>query len=72
MPFVHDIDWLIVLGGPMSVNDEKTHPWLVPEKRFVAEAIASSKVVLGICLGVQLIANALGARVSANPEPEIG
>ncbi len=50
-PDTRDIDRLIVMGGPMSVNDENACPWLVPEKRFVSQAIASSKVVLGICLG---------------------
>jgi GMP synthase-like glutamine amidotransferase len=71
-PDMRDIDWLIVMGGPMSVNDEDAYPWLVPEKQFVSQAIASSKVVLGVCLGAQLIASALGARVSSNSEPEIG
>ena len=71
-PRASDIDWLIVMGGPMSVNDERRHPWLVSEKRFIAEAIAASKRVLGICLGAQLIASALGAKVLANPEREIG
>ncbi len=72
LPKLDEIDWLIVMGGPMSVNDEATHAWLGPEKRFIAEAIGASKRVLGICLGAQLIASALGARVAANPEREIG
>lgn len=72
LPHPDDFDWLIVMGGPMSVNDEPHYPWLVPEKRLIREAIAGHKVVLGICLGAQLIANALGARVYPNPEPEIG
>ena len=50
----------------MSINDETELPWLVEEKRFIAEAIFSGKAVLGICLGAQLIANALGARVYPN------
>lgn len=66
------MDCLIVMGGPMSANDESLYPWLAPEKRFIAEAIASSKGVLGICLGAQLIASSLGAKVFANPEREIG
>ena len=72
LPGVTDIDWLVVLGGPMSANDEETRPWLSVEKRFIAEAVAGEKVVLGICLGAQLIASALGARVYPNPQPEIG
>ncbi len=72
LPLTTDLDWLIVLGGPMSVNDETSCPWLAAEKRFIAEAVARGKVVLGICLGAQLIACALGARVYPNPQPEIG
>jgi GMP synthase (glutamine-hydrolysing) len=72
LPHPDDFDWLIVMGGPMSVNDEQHYPWLVPEKRLIREAIAGHKVVLGICLGAQLIANALGARVYPNADPEIG
>lgn len=72
LPRLDDIDWLIVMGGPMSVNDEADLPWLAEEKRFIAGAIAQSKIVLGICLGAQLIANALGAAVRRNPEREIG
>ena len=56
----------------MSVNDEESHPWLIAEKRFIAEAIRQGKAVLGVCLGAQLIANALGARVYPNVEREIG
>ena len=72
LPALSDLDCLIVLGGPMSVNDEASLPWLVEEKRFIAAAIAAGKPVLGICLGAQLIAGALGARVYANAQKEIG
>lgn len=71
-PQLDEIDWLIVMGGPMSVNDEAEFPWLVAEKEFVRAAIEASKVVLGICLGAQLIANVLGAKVFPNREREIG
>jgi GMP synthase-like glutamine amidotransferase len=54
------------------VNDEATLPWLASEKRFIADAIAAGKGVLGICLGAQLVASALGARVRPNREKEIG
>lgn len=60
------------MGGPMSVNDEAAHPWLRAEKRFIATAIADGKVVLGVCLGAQLIASAMGARIYSNREREIG
>jgi GMP synthase-like glutamine amidotransferase len=72
LPEVRGIDWLIVMGGPMSVNDDQTYPWLQAEKRFIAEAIAAGKIVLGVCLGAQLIASALGAKVYPNRDREIG
>ena len=72
LPALDDVDFVIALGGPMSVNDEVALPWLRDEKRFVAAAIAAGKPVLGICLGAQLMASALGARVYPGPEKEIG
>lgn len=65
-------EWLIVMGGPMGVHDEKKYPWLAAEKRSILAAIDAGKRVLGICLGAQLIAAALGARVFRNREKEIG
>lgn len=72
LPKPMDLDLVIALGGPMSVNDEADLPWLKEEKRFVAEAVNSGKAVLGICLGAQLIAGALGARVYPGLHKEIG
>jgi GMP synthase (glutamine-hydrolysing) len=72
LPEVNDFDWLIVMGGPMSVNDEAQYAWLRGEMRLIETAIAQGKTVLGICLGAQLIATAAGARVFRNREPEIG
>ena len=66
------IDLLVVMGGPMSVNDEDKLPWLTPEKRFIRAAINYGKPVLGICLGAQLIASAMGAMVYRNSVKEIG
>ncbi len=72
-PFsLDETGWLVVMGGPMSANDEEKYSWMAGEKRFIAEAVAAGKTVLGICLGAQLIASALGARVYPNPEREIG
>ena len=71
-PALEEIDWLILMGGPMNIYEHRNHPWLVQEKQFLAEAIASGKTVLGICLGAQLIADALGGTVFQNPEIEIG
>lgn len=72
LPAFDEFDLLIVMGGPMSANDEDTLPWLATEKRFIRQAIESGKGVIGICLGAQLIASALGARVYPNKEKEIG
>lgn len=69
----HDqYDWLIIMGGPMSVHDETILPWLRAEKLFIKGAIEAGKIVLGVCLGAQLIAETLGATVTKNPETEIG
>lgn len=67
-----DVDWLVVMGGPMGVYDDSDHPWLREEKRFIGETIAADKTVIGVCLGAQLIAEVLGGRVYRNPEKEIG
>ena len=72
LPQLKEIDFLIAMGGPMSVNDEEELPWLVAEKRFIRRALEAGKPVLGICLGAQLIASALGARVYPNELKEIG
>src|SRR5262249_14008572 len=72
LPEVADLDLVIAMGGPMSVNDEGTLSWLRSEKAFLRAALAGGVPVLGICLGAQMIASALGARVRRNPEPEIG
>lgn len=72
LPKAGDYDWLVILGGPMSVSDERKFPWLIQEKKFIEEAMAKGKIVLGICLGAQLIANVLGARVYKNHSKEIG
>ena len=65
-------DWLVVMGGPMGVHDESEHPWLVAEKALIRRSIEAGKTVVGVCLGAQLIAAALGARVYRNREAEIG
>ena len=72
LPDLADIDLLVVMGGPMSVNDEEQLPWLREEKAFIREALTRDKQILGICLGAQLIASALGQRVYANAQQEIG
>jgi len=65
-------DAIVVMGGPMSVNDEDEHPWLGDEKRLIAAAVDGAVPVWGACLGVQLLASSLGAKVYAGSEPEVG
>ncbi len=72
LPAMHDLDWLVVMGGPMGVYEEAQYPWLAAEIDFIADAIHRGKTVLGICLGAQLIAAAMGARVYPGPNREIG
>ena len=71
LPHQDDFDWLIVMGGSMNIFDDSLG-WLNDEKIFVKEAIDSGKRVVGICLGAQLIAHVLGAKVYANNQKEIG
>lgn len=71
-PPTAEFDWLVVMGGPMGVGDEDAYPWLAAEKRVIYEAITAGKRVLGICLGAQLIASVLGARVYPGDHKEIG
>jgi GMP synthase-like glutamine amidotransferase len=72
LPTVDSLDWLIVLGGPMGVNDEHEHPWLKDEKAFLRDCMNAGKKVLGICLGAQLAADCLGASVVKATAKEIG
>ena len=71
LPSPESIDALIIMGGPMGVRDEKDYPWLEDEKHFIGEVIHQYTPVLGICLGAQLIADVLGARVTRNAHREI-
>ena len=72
LPSIHDIDALVVMGGPMGVGDDDEYPWLTLEKEFIESVIKREIPVLGVCLGAQLIANVLGAEVSKNVHEEIG
>ena len=70
-------DWrgfeaIVAMGGPMSVNDDDTLPWLTAEKRWVREAVLAGKPFWGVCLGAQLLAASLRARVYVGAKPEIG
>jgi GMP synthase-like glutamine amidotransferase len=73
LPEGHEgFDAVIAMGGPMSVNDEDEHPWLRAEKRLIADAARSGTPFWGVCLGVQLLASSLGARVYPGDAPEVG
>lgn len=72
LPSIHDMDALVVMGGPMSVGDDDEYPWLTLEKEFIESVIKRDVPVLGVCLGAQLIANVLGAKVTKNTHEEIG
>ncbi len=72
LPDPCDFDWLVVLGGPMNADEESRYPWMKAEKDLILRAIRGGKYVLGICLGAQLMARSLGARVEGNPHKEIG
>lgn len=72
LPAIEEIDALIILGGPMGVYDEHQYPSLQREKVFIEEFIRTNKKVLGICLGAQLMAVCLGAKVYKAVNKEIG
>lgn len=72
LPAANSFDLLIIMGGPMSIHDTLEYPWLEQEKEFIRQATDSGKLVLGICLGAQLIASSMGAEVYQNPQKEIG
>jgi GMP synthase-like glutamine amidotransferase len=72
LPNLGEIDLIIAMGGPMSVNDERQFPWLRAEKEFIRNAIKKDIPTIGICLGAQLIASALGAPIYQNAHKEIG
>lgn len=67
-----EADAIVAMGGPMGTYDEADHPWLVAEKQLIGEAVRSGTPYFGACLGVQLLAAALGARVYPGPVPEVG
>ncbi len=70
-----DLDWfdcLVIMGGPMNIYEHETYRWLVQEKAFITEAIEKKRLVLGVCLGAQLIADCLGGKITASPNKEIG
>ena len=71
-PDIVNVDGVIIMGGPMSVHDEAQYPWLIAEKAFIRAAMTAKKPMLGVCLGAQLLAQALGANVFKHTCKEIG
>lgn len=72
LPDVREVDLLVIMGGPMNVFDFHIHPWMQEEIEWVRTYIENGKPVLGICLGAQIIAAALGAEVYPGQNKEIG
>jgi GMP synthase (glutamine-hydrolysing) len=72
LPSQEEIDGLVVMGGPMGVRDTVEHPRLARESELIAAMTRAGRPVLGVCLGAQLLAHALGARVYRGEQAEIG
>ncbi len=72
LPDWRGFDAIVAMGGPMSATDDETAPWLAAEKQLIAEAVQADRPFWGVCLGVQLLAASLGARIYPGPAPEVG
>jgi GMP synthase-like glutamine amidotransferase len=72
LPDPESYDLLVILGGPMNVDEHNLYPWLETEKEYIRRVVNAQGKILGICLGAQLIASALGAKVTKNNHKEIG
>ncbi|WP_302082026.1 type 1 glutamine amidotransferase [Salinibaculum rarum] len=72
LPSPDEYDLLVVLGGPMGVHDTDEYPWLPAERDLIVRTLETETPVLGICLGAQQVADALGASVYAHDEREVG
>ncbi len=72
LPRLEDFDLLVIMGGPMNIYEKDKYPWLMLEKAFIQNCLSAKKKILGICLGSQLLADALGTIVYPNKEKEIG
>src|ERR1700677_3200133 len=72
LPALDAFDLLVIMGGEMNIYQYRDWPWLKAESEMIQSALTQGKRVVGICLGAQLIADALGSRVVQNPEYEIG
>jgi GMP synthase-like glutamine amidotransferase len=72
VPDTSAYDMLLVMGGAMNVYQEDKYPWLIEETQAIYKVVETDKPVLGVCLGGQLLAKALGAQVHLGAAPEIG
>jgi GMP synthase (glutamine-hydrolysing) len=72
LPDWREFDAVLAMGGPMGAGEDADHAWLGPEKQLVRDAVEGGRAFLGVCLGVQLLAAALGARVYAAEQAEVG
>ncbi len=72
MPDWRDHAGIVAMGGAMGAYEEAAHPWLADERELIAEAVKAGKPYWGVCLGAQMLAAALGAKVAPGPAPEIG
>jgi GMP synthase (glutamine-hydrolysing) len=72
LPERRDYDAVLVMGGPMGATDDRDHPWLAAERRLVREAVEDGQPFLGVCLGAQLLAAALGAPIRRLDRAEVG
>jgi GMP synthase-like glutamine amidotransferase len=72
LPPADALGGLVVMGGPMGVCDRAEHPHLLAERELITAMVHAVRPVLGVCLGAQLLADALGARVFKGPQAEIG
>ena len=72
LPDPYSFDCLVIMGGPMNIHEHETYPWLIQEKAYITRVIEERGLILGVCLGAQLIADCLGATVTSSPNKEIG
>jgi GMP synthase-like glutamine amidotransferase len=72
LPRLEDFDRLVIMGGPMNIYEDDRYPWLAEERALIRAAVEAGKSAIGICLGAQLLAEALESKVYAGANKEIG